>query len=1613
MSATQSYLVTRLCAACTRGDLDNVKRLIERGASSYIWIRDDKGNTLFHLCCSSVQCGLEVLEYLISVPSIVDYSALVNNEGSTLLHLACDTGKLKFVRYLFSHHRRQDSFVLHHNVHGHTPLYYACKIQHSDIVSFICNQNIVLSPDDIYQCVKISTWKVMVPLLKKISFKNFMERVIQEDHMTLAELVTKDNTIQWLDTTNAYPLHYFSKLGDTHIVAYLISKLGYDKEAYDNKGRRPLHIAHCVDTVKYLVEEAGCDINSKGPDDNTFLHIACKRSQFEVVKFLTSKAECDREACNKHGDRPLHLACVFSSNVELVCHLIKEAGCNINAKGFDDYTCLHIACEKSDLSIVKFLTSEHKCDVEAEDKYGNRPLHIACAYSNNVDLVRHLVEAAGCDISANKQNGYTLLHMACANNQLEIVKFLTSKCNHELVDRQGNRPLHIACNVSDSLELVTYLVEEVHCDINAKGQNDCTALHIACKRKELQIVKLLTSKPDCDHEIEDKYGQKLLYMACTQSNNIELVKYLVDEAGCDINGKGCNGYTALHAACYNKNLDIVKFLTLKPFCNKELKDKCGKRPLHIACESSGNLELVIYLLEVAGCNINAKGPNDYTPLHIACEKNRLDVVKFLTSKQECNCEIEDKHDNRPLHVACEYSGNIDLVKHLIEEAGCDVTSKGKNDYTPLHIACVKGQLELVEFLISKIKCNKEAEGNNCIRPLHLACEYSCNVGLVSYLVKVAHCDVNAKRLDGYTPLHIACEKDRLNVVKILVLVPGCNQEAKDNYGNRPLHIACTFSNSLNLIKYLVEEVGCDVNAKGRYNYTPLKIACNEKKVELVEYLTAQPECSPVESLSFDGKLQRLLDHHNKYQQALKSTGVAYLQVVKCVLTGPPGAGKSTLKKKLLNESLIDSSVSTGVLDGAIPIETYRKLQQDGAIVHGETKEWRKQTSEQEAAFILESLSDISGSSQNNLSCSSLSQDIEAKREMIKDAFDVYENISIKNEQIETNINPILLSREKLIEQSSTNHCIPNLDVEDCDNESGDSGITDVVTQNSVISVSKINENKVKAVRTLSNASQNVAKGAEYQEKLHKIDETNQCLLHIIDTGGQPEFHEILPALITGPAINLLVFKLTEDLRNRYSVTHRMRNDQSEPYKTSLTHEEVIFRSLASIACLRQNTIGWKIDHNETSFYDNSEPSAFLIATHRDCVEDSKVAEVNEQLKQKIQNSHDFFHKSLVQFSTEHDVIFALDTIKDQVQIEHLRTTLQRVISNNFHKLSIPASWCALKYKLQKTKKSIFKLDACYKLAKDCGISERDDFMSALWYLHHRVGSIMHYPDVEGLQDIVITGLQVVFNRITHLITSSFTFKETGNASIANIFSTTGRFSESHLKSLSRWKSDPLTPQRIVFLLKHLHIVAGPINSNITVESDKYYFMPCALKPTSVEIESRDQSTSPAPLLVYFECGYNPVGVFCCLVVYLLSSTSQSGQKWTLEKPPHFRNKITFSVGQCFDHITLISRATYLEVWIDRAAGIIGAIPFEEFCPTIYNTLNIGIKTVTKSLHYTYRSNHFFGFLCTTCQSSHPHPAICKYDNPLAAKCVNGRSVMPLEEKHKIWFDKVNHALSVH
>ena len=93
---------------------------------------------------------------------------------------------------------------------------------------------------------------------------------------------------------------------------------------------------------------------------------------------------------------------------------------------------------------------------------------------------------------------------------------------------------------------------------------------------------------------------------------------------------------------------------------------------------------------------------------------------------------------------------------------------------------------------------------------------------------------------------------------------------------------------------------------------------------------------------------------------------------------------------------------------------------------------------------------------------------------------------------------------------------------------------------------------------------------------------NLSFLHFIDIGGQPEFHEILPLLLHGMALNLNV---THDLDSPYTVVYRADSTAaagSIQYENRLHYHRDIQRALCRISSLQTCP-----DHKSSQYIDLS------------------------------------------------------------------------------------------------------------------------------------------------------------------------------------------------------------------------------------------------------------------------------------------------------------------------------------------------------------------------------------------------------------------------------------------
>jgi uncharacterized protein len=101
------------------------------------------------------------------------------------------------------------------------------------------------------------------------------------------------------------------------------------------------------------------------------------------------------------------------------------------------------------------------------------------------------------------------------------------------------------------------------------------AIHKAAYRGELQKVRDLLQE-GANPDARDSFGGTALHAAMFQKN-MEVVKVLLDH-GCDINAQGTgNGYTPLHDAVWSDNGEAVNLL-LDRGARTNLKGKDGLTP---------------------------------------------------------------------------------------------------------------------------------------------------------------------------------------------------------------------------------------------------------------------------------------------------------------------------------------------------------------------------------------------------------------------------------------------------------------------------------------------------------------------------------------------------------------------------------------------------------------------------------------------------------------------------------------------------------------------------------------------------------------------------------------------------------------------------------------------------------------------------------------------------------------------------------------------------------------------------------------------------------------------------------------------------------------------------
>ena len=122
-------------------------------------------------------------------------------------------------------------------------------------------------------------------------------------------------------------------------------------------------------------------------------------------------------------------------------------------------------------------------------------------------------KSIGLSDSVSKEENLTLeeYYLECARygelqDLKEAMKDATKDFNVNLVDFGGNTALHLA-SANGFIEVVKYLVNELHCDINAKNKSLSTPLSWAAFNGQKKVVEFLLEK-GADFDVKNINGKK-------------------------------------------------------------------------------------------------------------------------------------------------------------------------------------------------------------------------------------------------------------------------------------------------------------------------------------------------------------------------------------------------------------------------------------------------------------------------------------------------------------------------------------------------------------------------------------------------------------------------------------------------------------------------------------------------------------------------------------------------------------------------------------------------------------------------------------------------------------------------------------------------------------------------------------------------------------------------------------------------------------------------------------------------------------------------------------------------------------------------------------------------
>ncbi|XP_077592922.1 histone-lysine N-methyltransferase EHMT1-like isoform X1 [Stigmatopora nigra] len=337
--------------------------------------------------------------------------------------------------------------------------------------------------------------------------------------------------------------------------------------------------------VLMLVE--GIDPNFKMESQNkrTPLHAAAEGGQKEICHMLV-QAGANLESCDEDHRTPIMDACE-NNHIETVMYLLR-AGANAMHKDVEGFTSLHLAAKSGHYNIVEYLLCTGYVNINCQDDGGWTAMIWATEYKH-VDQVKLLL-SKGADISIRDKEENICLHWAAFSGSVEIATLLLdANCDLHAVNIHGDSPLHIASR-ENRLECVVLFLSR-GADVSQKNRegespSDCcshtsktfTTLQANSSERDPKTVRFIQAEGKYLHS-DIALGQERISLPCVNAVDSEPYpddyKYILENC-------------VTSPMNIDKNITHLQYCVCKEDCSSSLC-MCGQLSLRCWYDTDGCL----------------------------------------------------------------------------------------------------------------------------------------------------------------------------------------------------------------------------------------------------------------------------------------------------------------------------------------------------------------------------------------------------------------------------------------------------------------------------------------------------------------------------------------------------------------------------------------------------------------------------------------------------------------------------------------------------------------------------------------------------------------------------------------------------------------------------------------------------------------------------------------------------------------------------------------------------------------------------------------------------------------------------------------------------------------